>query len=270
MKVEPVLPSQGLHVLHLFFQFSRARWEAMDAIARGDARVAFVEEIARIRALPRTQLLAFSVVGARAQLGFMLLTPDLQEADQASRRLAQSLGPDTLTLAFSYLSLTELSEYMTTEEEYARTLREEGLEEGSAAFLEKMEGFRARMAKYRKDRLDPQLPAWPVVCFYPMSKRRSGNDNWYLLDFSARKKLMGGHARVGRNYAGRVLQLITGSTGLDDWEWGVTLFSRSTSEIKDIVYEMRFDEVSARFAEFGPFFIGLQMPVENLLERLGL
>ena len=104
-----------------------------------------------------------------------------------------------------------------------------------------------------------------------MSKRRGGaGQNWYALDFDSRKKLMGGHARVGRKYSGRVLQLITGSTGLDDMEWGVTLFARTTSEIKAIVYEMRFDEVSAHYAEFGEFFVGLQMPLDLLFARLNL
>ena len=96
-----------------------------------------------------------------------------------------------------------------------------------------------------------------MICFYPMSKRRGGDDNWYALDFEERKALMAGHARVGRTYAGRVLQLITGSTGLDDWEWGVTLLADDPAALKEIVYEMRFDEVSARYAEFGPFFTGL-------------
>jgi chlorite dismutase len=103
-----------------------------------------------------------------------------------------------------------------------------------------------------------------------MSKRRGEADNWYALEFAQRKRLMGGHARVGRTYAGRVLQLITGSTGLDDEEWGVTLFARSTTEIKEIVYEMRFDEVSARYGEFGQFFVGLQLPLDALFRRLQL
>jgi chlorite dismutase len=103
-----------------------------------------------------------------------------------------------------------------------------------------------------------------------MSKRRSGDDNWYALDFDARKALMAGHARVGRTFAGRVVQLITGSTGLDDWEWGVTLFADDPGALKDIVYEMRFDEVSARYAEFGPFVTGLVLDPAEALRRVGL
>jgi chlorite dismutase len=101
-----------------------------------------------------------------------------------------------------------------------------------------------------------------------MNKRRGEQENWYRLSFEERKQLMSGHARVGRQYSGRVRQLITGATGLDDWEWGVTLLAHDIFEVKSIVYEMRFDEVSARFAEFGEFFIGLQLPLDQLFQRL--
>jgi chlorite dismutase len=103
-----------------------------------------------------------------------------------------------------------------------------------------------------------------------MSKRRSANDNWYTLDFATRKRLMGGHARVGRKFAGRVSQLITGSTGLDDWEWGVTLMAHQVDALKEIVYEMRFDEVSARYGDFGPFYINLRLNPRLLWEHLRL
>ena len=124
------------------------------------------------------------------------------------------------------------------------------------------------MTKYRKDKLYPLLPDWEIFCFYPMGKRRTVGQNWYALSFDERKKLMGGHARVGRKYAGKILQLITGSTGLDDTEWGVTLFAHDTFEIKAIVYEMRFDPVSSQYADFGEFFIGLRVPLDELFRRV--
>jgi chlorite dismutase len=201
----------------------------------------------------------------------MMITPDLHTGDAFAKRLGQALGPEILTPEFAYLSVTESSEYTTSETEYALTLeKEEQLAPATPAFEEKMTAFRERMAKYGKDRLYPNLPDWPVLCFYPMSKRRAYEQNWYELDFARRRELMAGHARVGRKYAGRVRQLITGSTGLDDMEWGVTLFAHSTSPIKEIVYEMRFDEVSARYADFGSFFIGLQLPLDALFERMGI
>lgn len=266
-----ILPTEGRHVVHLFYQIERSVWDVMDGRAQIAAKTALAEAVKEIRALPGTQLLHFSMVTPKADLGFMLLTPDLQQADAAAKRLGVSLGADVLSPVFSWLSMTERSEYTTSEEEYSQQLvTGEKLAAGSPEHGEKLEAFRTRMAKYLRDRLEPNLPDWPVVCFYPMSKRRVPGQNWYALDFEARKKLMAGHARVGRTYSGRILQLITGSTGLDDGEWGVTLFSRTTSDIKAIVYEMRFDAVSAEYAEFGEFFIGIQMPLDALFARLML
>ena len=270
--LDPVLPIEGRHVLHLFFRIDYTAWDLLEGSHRIAAKTALASLIQEIRATPGTQLLTFSIISPKADLGFMLLTSDLHIADAYAKQLALALGPGILMPEFSWFSMTERSEYTTSESEYAQQLeREENIAADSPEAKEKIEAFRTRMAKYLKDRLEPNLPDWPVVCFYPMSKRRGGTgQNWYALDFDARKKLMGGHARVGRKYSGRVLQLITGSTGLDDMEWGVTLFARTTSEIKAIVYEMRFDEVSAHYAEFGEFFVGLQMPLDLLFARLNL
>jgi len=176
---------------------------------------------------------------------------------------------DPLLPEYSYVSLTEQSEYAQTEDdERERLAREEGLT-GDAA-EEKLAVWRERIEHYRENRIHPRLPLKKTICFYPMSKRRTGDDNWYALDFDVRKQLMMGHARVGRGYAGRVLQLITGSTGLDDWEWGVTLLADDPGALKEIVYEMRFDEVSARYAEFGPFVTGLVFEPDEALRRVGL
>lgn len=269
---DPVLPAEGRHVLHLFFRVDYGAWDLLDGAQKIEAKTALAGLVQDIRATADTQLLTFSVVTPKSDVGFMLVTPDLHTADAFAKQLGLALGPGVLSPEYSWLSMTERSEYTTSDEEYAASLeKDEGHAPGSALFEEKMAAFRARMAKYLKDRLEPSLPDWPVVCFYPMSKRRGAEgQNWYALDFAARKKLMGGHARVGRTYSGRILQLITGSTGLDDMEWGVTLFAKTTSEVKAIVYEMRFDEVSAQYAEFGEFFIGLQMPLDSLFARLNL
>jgi peroxiredoxin len=268
---ETVLPTEGRHVIHLFFRVEYGPWELFDSRQRIEAKTALAALVQEIRATPETQLLTFSVVSPKADIGFMLVTPDLQVADGFAKRLGTVMGADILSAEYSYLSMTERSEYTTSEEEYIASLeKEDGIKPGSPEFEEKITGFRKRMDKYGKDRLQPNLPDWPVLCFYPMGKRRAPEQNWYALDFEARKALMAGHARVGRTYHGRVLQLITGSTGLDSMEWGVTLFSRTTSDIKSIVYEMRFDEVSAKYADFGDFFIGLQLPLDTLFARLGL
>jgi hydrogen peroxide-dependent heme synthase len=270
--MDPILPTEGRHVLHLFLRVDYSQWEFLSAKDRLAAKTQLTELVKDIRAEADTQLLTLSMVTPKADLGFMLVAPDLHAIDRISKQLTLSLGPGLLTPEFSWLSMTERSEYTTTEEEFAAALEsDEGLTRDTPEFEARLVSFRERMEKYLRDRLEPNLADWPVFCFYPMSKRRgTRGQNWYALEFEERKKLMAGHARVGRTYAGRVRQLITGSTGLDDGEWGVTLFAHTTSEIKAIVYEMRFDEVSAHYAEFGEFFIGLQMPLDGLFARLSL
>jgi hydrogen peroxide-dependent heme synthase len=271
-QVTPLVPREGWHVMHLFYHVDHAQWSLYGDDEKRQSKTRLTELVQEIRATPDTHLLVFSVATPKADLGFMLLTPDLQVANAFEKQLTLSLGPEILSPVYSYLSQTESSEYTTTREQYAAEtlVREEGLAEGSPEFEAGLKAYDERMAHYLKHRLYPVLPDWPVICFYPMSKRRHGGDNWYSLDFEARKKLMAGHARVGRTYSGRILQLITGSTGLDEYEWGVTLLAKDTIDIKAIVYEMRFDEVSARFGEFGDFYIGMQLPLDVLFRRICL
>lgn len=266
MPIEPVVASEGWGVLHLFFHLRR---EALEQQA--DAAKDFAARLRAFGARPDQQVLAFSVLGQKADLGLMVLAPDLAALDALTAELAGSPLGAALLPAGSYLSLTELSEYTPTEaDEAARLVTEEGLAEGSAEHEAKLDEFRRRMAAYNEHRLHPDLPAKRVLSFYPMSKRREGTENWYTLGLEERRRLMAGHARVGRGYRGRILQLITGSVGLDDWEWGVTLLADDPKAIKDVVYEMRFDEVSARYAEFGPFVTGLVLEPDDLMAHLGL
>jgi len=227
--VEAVAPSEGWGVLHLFYKVDRAR---ADAEPGGTKRV--LDAIASLES-DGHQVLVFTVLGHKAELGVMALGPDVARLQTFQHELAAA----PLSLEWSYVSLTERSEY-TDDEERAR------------------------------QRLYPTLPSKRAICFYPMSKRREPDANWYALPFDERKQLMGGHARVGRAYAGRVVQLITGSTGLDDWEWGVTLLADDPTALKEIVYEMRFDEVSARYAVFGPFVMGLLLEPAEALRRIGM
>jgi hydrogen peroxide-dependent heme synthase len=247
-------PKEGWNVLHLFYRIDYAAWRLVSDKDQLNAKTAMSSLVQEVRAATNTQLLAFSVVSPKADLGFMLLTPDPHFPSAVEKKLSVSLGNDVLTPVFSFYSLTERSEYRLSEDEYQSLLvQEKQLKPGSPDFEQLMGEFKARLQKYLQDRLYPNLPDWPVICFYPMSKRREDENNWYRLAFEERNQLMTGHRRVGRQYAGRVRQLITGPTGLDDWEWGVTLFAQDIFEVKSIVYEMRFDEVSARFAEFGKF-----------------
>ncbi len=271
-EITPLVPREGWHVMHLFYHVDHAQWALFSDEEKRQAKTRLTELVQEIRATPDTHLLIFSIATPKADLGFMLLTPDLQVANVFEKQLSLSLGPEILSPTYSYLSQTESSEYTTTREQYAADtlIAEEGLTEGSPEFEAGLKAFDERMAHYLKHRLYPVLPDWPVICFYPMSKRRNGGDNWYALDFEARKKLMAGHARVGRTYSGRILQLITGSTGLDEYEWGVTLLAKDTIDVKSIVYEMRFDEVTARYGEFGDFYIGMQLPLDVLFRRICL
>ncbi len=180
------------------------------------------------------QLVTAAILGHKADVGFLALAPDLDSL-WAFQRSCTMAGLD---VAASYVSLTEVSEY-------------------AAGVPEEL----------RNARLYPKLPpdGLPAFCFYPMSKRRGDAHNWYALDFDERKRLMIGHGALGRSFRGRVLQVVTGSTGLDDWEWGVTLFGAHPDDLKDCVYQMRFDEASAHYGEFGPFYAGMVADLESVL-----
>jgi hydrogen peroxide-dependent heme synthase len=187
------------------------------------------------------QVVVAALLGHKADIGFVALGADLWRL----RRLQSELQAAGVRVADSYVSLTELSEYA------------DGLPE-----------------EMKQARLYPKLPpeGMTAFCFYPMSKRRGDGveSNWYLTPYEQRRALMGGHGAMGRTFRGRVLQLITGSTGLDDWEWGVTLFGVHPDDLKECVYSMRFDEASARFAEFGPFVTGVVAPIEEVLDQVGV
>jgi len=227
MTVDPLVAEEGWGVLHLFYA------------ASGDCDAEAVIRAVKVAEAAGQQVVAFAVLGHKADLGFMVLGPDMV----AIRQAQSALGQSGLELKSSYMSLTEVSEY-------ARGMPPARIEA----------------------RLRPTLPpeGKRAFCFYPMSKRRDGEDNWYRLEYERRLSLMHEHAASGRRFAGRVLQLVTGSTGIDDYEWGVTLFATTPDDLKRCVYSMRFDEASARYADFGPFYSGVVAPVEDVLGLCGL
>ena len=185
------------------------------------------------------QVVSVALLGHKGDLATMALAPDLWRL----RRLQSELAAAGLDLVDSYVSLTELSEY-------AQGVPDE----------------------LRQARLWPQLPpeGKPAWCFYPMSKRRGDVSNWFTLPYDERKELMHEHGSSGRKFAGRILQLITGSTGLDDFEWGVSLFAQKPDDLKEVVYTMRYDEASALYAEFGPFVTGVIGTLDEVLEAVGI
>jgi len=267
----PVKLDRGIHVMHLFYRIDRERWAALPDGASAKARASLEALCAANPAPSHPRLATYANVGGKADLAFILYAADLGRLGQMHRDLEACFPPATLQKVYSYLSVTELTDYMPGAEDNRKMLTEqEKLQPGTEAFDKRLEELTKRMEEYEHYRLYPEMQDWEIMCFYPMNKRRSGNDNWYMLDFATRKKLMGGHARVGRKYAGRVSQMITGSTGLDDWEWGVTLVAHQADALKEIVYEMRFDEVSARYGEFGEFYINLRLQPAALWEHLKL
>lgn len=254
--------------MHLFYRVDLAAWHARSESERKAALAGLEKLVDEARTQEQTTVITLSML-ARADLGFMILTPDLHALNVLEKKIAASLGPDVLVPEFTYLSMTERSEYTQKADDYALELEQnEKILRGTDESEEKLAVFRERIALYTQERLYPKLPAWEYFAFYPMSKKREVGQNWYALDHETRRKLMGGHMRVGRTYAGKVRQLVTGSTGLDDWEWGVSLFAHDPAEIKAIVYEMRFDEVTHTYGEFGPFFNGLPLPLPEIYRRL--
>ena len=224
---EPLIPREGWGVLHLFCKVGPL------------ADAADVSTAVKQAQDDEQQVVAFSVFGHKADLGFMAVGPDWVRL----RQFQAALDRAGLEVVDSYLSLTEVSEYA-----------------------------KGMPAEHLEARLHPRLPpaGKRAYCFYPMTKRRGENFNWYSLDYDDRKELMADHGRSGRRFAGRIVQLITGSTGLDDFEWGVTLFGEHPDDLKDTVYTMRFDEASARYAEFGPFYTGIVGDVDEVLAQIGL
>jgi len=183
------------------------------------------------------QVVSVSMLGHKADVAFMAVASDMREL----RKFQTAIQTAGVFITDSYISITELSEYAANVPEEMKTAR-----------------------------LYPQLPpagknAW---CFYPMSKRRDPENNWFTLPFDKRSELMGEHGKSGRAFAGRVIQLVTASAGFDDFEWGVTLFAVNPDDLKDVVYTMRFDEASAVYAEFGAFYVGMVTPVEELVASL--
>jgi hydrogen peroxide-dependent heme synthase len=266
-----LVPESGWHFLHLFYRVDRARLAALPAELRQRGR----EELRRAFAVkpPGTpeQLQCFAVPGHKADVWVVMAGSDLKAIHGVQMAVqTSSLGP-ALVPAYSFYSITEVSEYVPDVEEYARILRErEGVDPISSVYKAKVASYAERLGPMNRQRLYPEFPDWPCLCFYPMSKMRTAEQNWYLLPFETRSDLMAQHGRSGMKFAGRVSQIITASTGLDDWEWGVTLWARNPSYLKEIVYTMRFDESSARYALFGDFYFGYILPPDELLESIRL
>lgn len=260
-------PAHGWHCTHFFYRWNR---QVLHSLYRDETSVG-CEEVLEIlnpqaEGAP-ARLQTSAVAGHKADFALMVLDPDPLVVDSVHQRLlASRIGP-AIEPAWSFVSLTEVSEYVPTVEQYGQRLIEEGEQADSPAYRAKLKAYESREVMMRKQRLEPDLPPWPATCFYPMNKIRHPGANWFTLDFAERTRLMAEHGRTGMTFGGKVTQLITVSVGLDDWEWGVTLWARNPEFLKDIVYRMRFDEASAKYAEFGPFYTSYIMSPADMLRH---
>jgi peroxiredoxin len=207
------------------------------------------------------------VSGHKADFGLMIMDRDPLKVESVNQRLLASPLGRALVPAYSFVSITEISEYVPSVEQFGERLIAEGETADSATYAAKVEGYANRLEGMNKQRLTPDFPVYPSTCFYPMNKKRKTGENWFTLTKDERNALMSEHARSGMAFAGKVSQLITVALGLDDWEWGVTLWAANPEYLKDIVYRMRFDEASARYAEFGPFIVSYVCTPEEMLRH---
>jgi len=260
-------PSEGWHCTHLFYRFDRRELAALDAaiVQSGRDEFAAALDLNHQDAPERVQISITS--GHRADFGLMLMDADPLKIDRVHQRLLSGpLGP-ALQPVYSFVSLSEVSEYVPSVEQYAQRLVSEGEEPGSPAYEAKVRAYTDREPVMRRQRLRPEFPPYPAMCFYPMNKKREVGENWFLLPFDERNHMMAEHAQSGMKFAGRVSQLITVGVGMDDWEWGVTLWAANPEFITKIVYQMRFDEASARYAQFGPFYVGYVADALQVLDH---
>jgi peroxiredoxin len=242
---------EGWYALHDFRRIDWARWKSLSEQAREEIlaeAVDFFSRAERAADAEEGSSATYAILGHKADLLILHLRPTVDQLGALERAFAQTRLADYTTPTYSYLSVIELSLY----EAAARGGSQDPEELMKSEFVQR--------------RLKPAIPPMPYVCFYPMNKRRGEVVNWYTADVEERRRMMRQHGATGRKYNDRVIQMITGSFGLDDWEWGVTLFATDPLAIKKLVYEMRFDEVSAKYAEFGPFQVGTRVDAARLPE----
>ena len=260
-------PEEGWHCTHFYYRFDRQRLRQLTDAEIGAGRDHFMGCLDPESPQATVRLQSSIVSGSKADFGLMLLDPDPLKIDAVHQRLIASPLGAVLEPVYSFVSLTEVSEYVPSVEQYGQRLLEEGETEGSPAYSAKVKAYESRLESMNRQRLQPEFPPWPVTCFYPMNKKRDVGENWFLLPAADRNRLMAQHGRTGMTFGGKVTQLITVAIGLDDWEWGVTLWARNPQFLREIVYVMRFDEASARYAEFGPFYTSYITTPAAILEH---
>jgi peroxiredoxin len=266
---DPRVPEtlEGWNVLHQMFRIRWPEWRVRPEDLRSRLAAEAGEALGAMRRGATGTTVPVTLLGHKGDLMLIHLRRSFEELQAAQVAVAR-LGLSTfLEPTTSFVSIVELGMYEMTAQIHRR-LGERGLVPGSEAFET---GFDAEMEEQRKrvsSRLWLEVPARRHVCFYPMNKRRGEQKNWYAESVEDRARMMLEHGRIGRHYAGQVTQMISGAIGFDDWEWGVDLFADDPVVFKKLIYEMRFDEASVWYAEFGPFYVGLQFSPSELPKYL--
>jgi len=261
------LTIEGYATLHQMMRFRWTAWRALAEAARKEIMAEASSVLAAMESKPNGQSALFSLLGHKGDLMFVHFRESFDQLNQAELDLARLRLSDFWEPTSSYLSVIELGLYESSLKNY-KALADQGVEAHSEQWKEIIQEILARQREAMKPRLFPQMPANRYLCFYPMDRRRGEDKNWYSLPMEERQRQMNEHGLVGRRYAGEVKQIITGSIGFDDWEWGVDLFADDPLVFKKLIYEMRFDHVSAVYALFGSFYVGLRCPATSLHELL--
>ncbi len=262
------LTLEGAGVLHQMLRVRWQVWKALDPWQRAHILEQAAPVLEEMEQNGSGQSALYSLLGHKGDLMLVHFRPSFDDLNQVELKLARLELFDYLEQAHSYLSVIELGLYESTSKTYA-SLAERGVVPYSAEWDAAIEEVLARQREAMKPRLYPDMPPSRYICFYPMNRRRGEEKNWYQLPMAERARQMHEHGLVGRRYAGEVKQIISGSIGFDDWEWGVDLFAGDPLIFKKLIYEMRFDEVSAVYAEFGSFFLGIRCAPKDLARVLG-
>ena len=257
------LTLDGAAVLHQMFRMRWTAWRALDSKLRQSVAD---EAVDALRAMERRQAgssAAFSILGHKGDILFLHFRKGLTELSRAERSLSALRLSEFLVPTTSYVSVVELGLYESSVKLY-QDLLDEGVAPGSDSWQTRSKARMDEQAAAMAPRLNPAMPPHKYLCFYPMDKKRGESRNWYSVPVKERRDMMREHGMIGRRFAGRVKQIISGSIGFDDWEWGVDLFADDPLVFKELIYEMRFDEASAVYALFGPFYISLRVPAAEL------
>ncbi len=260
------LTLEGSSLLHQFFRFDWKAWRTTPATDRERIAAQATQALKSLeRANPEDAVRSalFSELGHKGDLILIHFRDSLEALNQIELDLAQTELYDYLTPTHSYVSVVELGLYESTRKTY-ESADAKGFEAHTPEWKAEIGAVVERSASAMAPRLFPSVPEAKYLCFYPMDRKRGEQVNWYTVPFAERQRMMHEHGMIGRRYAEQVKQIISGSIGMDDWEWGVDLFAEDPVVFKKLIYEMRFDEVSAVYALFGQFYIGVRLPIERL------